>query len=118
MVNDTNRAGEFVAGIEQVGFLIYDCAIRESLYLNCTPFFLDMENRDDLKRHIILLYSGLLGFMIAAQAFFSTGTLRKVPIIPTGAKSSNILYRSCRQERLLERRRGVRASGTDQQSHR
>ena len=33
MVNDSTRAAAFIKGLEQVAFYIYDCTVRERLYL-------------------------------------------------------------------------------------
>ena len=33
MVNDSTKAAAFIKGLEQSSFYIYDCTVRERLYL-------------------------------------------------------------------------------------
>ena len=70
MINNTTRAAKFVSGLEQVAFYVYDCTVRQNLYLIGEP----SENGHDLENHILNLYSTILGFLLQARLFFEAST--------------------------------------------
>lgn len=70
MVNSTTRAAEFVAGLETVAFYVYDCTVRENLYLNEEP----TEDGRDLENCILNLFTTILRFLLQARVFFEVGT--------------------------------------------
>lgn len=70
MVNSTTRAAEFVAGLEKVAFYIYDCTVRENLYLNGEP----SDDGHVLEKCILDLFTTILRFLLQARVFFEAGT--------------------------------------------
>lgn len=70
MVNSTTRAAQFVAGLETVAFYIYDCTVREKLYLNGEP----TEDGHVLENCIMNLFTTILRFLLQARVFFEAGT--------------------------------------------
>ncbi len=73
MVNNTTRAVKFVEGLEQVAFYIYDSTVRENLYLTAEP----SEDGNDLKNHILALYTIILRFLLQARLFFEASSTSK-----------------------------------------
>ncbi len=73
MVNDSTRAAAFIKGLEQVAFYIYDCTVRERLYLVRET----SEDRKELEVHIVALYVAILQFMLKARLFFEAKTASK-----------------------------------------
>lgn len=69
-VNSTTRATSFLAGLESVAFYVYDCAVRENLYLRRES----SDDSRDLEKHISGLYSIVLQFLAQAKVFFDGGT--------------------------------------------
>ena len=70
MVNSTTRAANFVAGLEIVAFYIYDCTVRENLYLTGEP----SDDGHELQKCILNLYTTILRFLLQARLFFKAGT--------------------------------------------
>lgn len=73
MVNNTTRAANFIEGLEQVAFYIYNFAMRENVYVMTEP----CEHSNDLKNHIISLYTAILRFLLAARQFFEASPTSK-----------------------------------------
>lgn len=73
MVNNTTRAANFIEGLEQVAFYIYDSAIRENLYVVTQS----SEHSNDLRNHILALYAAVLRFLLAARQFFEASPSSK-----------------------------------------
>ena len=73
MVNETTRAAAFIKGLEQVAFYIYDCTVRERLYLVRET----SEGRKELEAYIVALYVAILQFMLKAKLFFEASTASK-----------------------------------------
>lgn len=70
MVNSTTRAAKFVAGLETVAFYIYDCTVRENLYLNGES----TEDGHNLENCILNLFTTILRFLLQARVYFEAGT--------------------------------------------
>lgn len=75
MVNSTTRAAKYIEGLEQVAFYIYDSTIRENLYVVTEP----SEDSNDLKNHLLALYTAILRFLLAARQFFEASSPSKQP---------------------------------------
>ena len=70
MVNNSTRLSKFAVGLEQVTFYIYDCSVREGLYLAGEP----SGDSEDLKKHILSLYKTVLLFLLKARIFYEAST--------------------------------------------
>lgn len=73
MVNDSTRSAAFIKGLEHISFYIYDCTVRERLYLA-------KEISEDLKQlegHIVALYTTVLRFMLKVRLFFEASAASK-----------------------------------------
>ena len=71
-MNDRSRAAAYAKGLERVASYIYDCAIRETLYLIGTH---GLQTR--LENSIVRLYTTMLEFMYRAKNYFETRTKSK-----------------------------------------
>ena len=76
MVNDSTRAAAFIKGLEQISFYIYDCTVRERLYLMRET----SEDRKQLEGHIVALYKAILQFMLKVRLFFEASATSKCPL--------------------------------------
>lgn len=56
-----------------VAFYIYDCTMRENLYLSGEP----SDDGHDLEKRILDLYTTVLRVLLQARVFFEAGTTSK-----------------------------------------
>ena len=72
LVNDSSRAAAYAKALERVALYTYDCAIRETLYLNGSH---GVQTR--LESNIVQLYTTMLEFMYRAKKYFETKATSK-----------------------------------------